>query len=116
MADAVVAGRFHSVLGTPLTEPQDDHLMPGTTHPIGRGNPFEDKQAQRLREGDGNLPPNFLSPCFLSFRASTAVLRVAPVLDDLNDKADGVLDAKGQWVGIVFFDCQRSNLERLALG
>jgi hypothetical protein len=105
----VSADGTRSVLGKPLSEPQNDHIMMGVTSFTGSRT-----EGESLRIGDGRLKPNHLEPCRLEFQASVAILQVSgTVLNDIAGKADALLDLRGGWIGVVLFDKPRSHMERI---
>ncbi|ERF71164.1 hypothetical protein EPUS_05993 [Endocarpon pusillum Z07020] len=102
-----------SVLGTPLSEPQDDRWVEGSTSLAGRLT--ADEEAEKRRKGTGNMVANCLQRCFLTFQASIATLQIAPVLDDLNCRADGLLDMPGRRIGIALLNKQATALQRIGM-
>ena len=104
------------ILGTPLTEPQDDHLVTntGTVFFTGRDDIMAPDK-ERARQGEGGLPHNIVTPCRLAFVAHTAMFRVVCGLDgiDMNGPAEGIVSAEGAWIGTVWFDTRRPPMERV---
>ncbi len=105
-----------AILGTPLAELQDDHLIThtGTSFFTGQDNNM-DSEEERLRQGEGGLPHNFMKPCRLAFMASVAVFRVVTGIDgiDMNDPAEAIVESEGRWIGMVWLDNKRSIKDRM---
>ncbi|KAF8856232.1 HET-domain-containing protein [Acephala macrosclerotiorum] len=103
-------------LGTPLSELQNDRLLPGMSFFDERPT-SADTEAEARRKGTGIMGPNHLHQCLLKFHAEIATLQMAGgVINDFNSKAEALLDQRGAYMGVAIMNKQRTMMERVAGG
>ncbi|CZR65230.1 uncharacterized protein PAC_15130 [Phialocephala subalpina] len=112
----VWAGEQIGTLGTPLSELQNDRLLPGMSF-------FDERptsaaaEAEERRRGTGIMGPNHLHQCLLKFNAEIATLQMAGgVINDFNCKAEALLDQRGAYMGVAIMNKQRTTMERVEGG
>ncbi|KUJ09938.1 uncharacterized protein LY89DRAFT_266682 [Mollisia scopiformis] len=101
------------ILGTPLTEPQNDRFIVGMTFFSDRPT-IKDAEAEARRRGTGLLGANHLHQYILKFKAEVATLQlVGGVINDFSSRGEALLDQRGAYMGVAILDKPRSQIEKV---